>query len=133
MKADDLEKYRKLQKRLKKAVSDTVDLMVGDSKKSIQTPSQGRVYKRGKKTHTSSQAGKPPNIDTGALLRSIKKQRVGDHLFEWGSYGLTYSYALEYGYPKRNLEPRPFIAPSVAKFKDVLITRLQKAISGGEK
>lgn len=69
----------------------------------------GRVYKRGSRTHKASAAGEYPNTDTGALVRSIYWKMVGKLTAHVGT-PIIYGKYLEYGTSK--MAARPFIRPT---------------------
>lgn len=87
------------------------DLIVGG-------PKTGRVYRRYNpfRIHQASAPGQPPANDLGALARSLVAVRTKINQYAYkntvGS-NLAYAAALEYGYPDRNLLPRPYLAPAL--------------------
>lgn len=68
-----------------------------------------------------SPPGKPPFNQTGTLLRSLqanyrsprKPQKKGKRIALSVGTDVRYARALEYGYPKRNLQPRPFFGDTL--------------------
>lgn len=78
-----------------------------------------RVLSTGDGRTNPSKPGRPPRVRTGTLRRSwtTKSNRIARN---WkGGYRLTlgsnvkYARALEYGYPPRNLKPRPYVSTVV--------------------
>ncbi len=51
--------------------------IVSDIKLSYGTSPGGRKYKRGRRYHTASIEGHPPNVDTGKLRASIRWESIG--------------------------------------------------------
>jgi hypothetical protein len=88
--------------------------MVGDVKMSFGTSPAGERYVRRSVTHIASQAGYPPNVDTGALRASIRVDKVSDLHYRLHD-GVKYGYWLEIGTPK--MRKRPFILPVVEKWR----------------
>jgi HK97 gp10 family phage protein len=74
---------------------------------------KGREYKRGKKTHVASAPGEPPANDTGNLARSVAVvvAQPGVLSTAYVNVGAPYGADLEFG--TRNMEPRPFLQPSL--------------------
>ena len=70
----------------------------------LSSGATGRVYG----DHVASSPGSPPRPDTGALLNSMKWERVG-HLEYQISDGVEYGIHLEFG--TSQMEPRPFVNP----------------------
>ena len=64
-------------------------------------------------------------VDTGRLKSSITSEKINN---ESGVYGTNVEYApyVEYGAPKRNIKPQPFMATSFLKLK-----KAYKRIFGG--
>lgn len=88
--------------------------MTTDVKLSFNTSPAGETYVRRSVRHVASQAGYPPNIDTGALRASIRVDKVGDLHYRLHD-GVKYGYWLEIGTPK--MRKRPFILPVVEKWR----------------
>ena len=88
---------------------------------SIAFEVEGEVKKSmhgGGTPHRASAAGSPPNIDTGALINSIKTRRVKQGLYHVED-GVEYGAAHELGTSR--LPPRPFMVPAVERVrKDVI-------------
>lgn len=68
--------------------------------------------------HKPSAPGSPPNVDSGALRRSIEhsvitagSQVVG--AVSAGGGNVPYALAQEFGYMPRNLPPRPYLRPAL--------------------
>ena len=72
----------------------------------------------------SSAPGQPPGVDTGLLKRSLKFDVDPEKLVVTIGVedGVPYDLALEFGYPPRNLQPRPYLRPGLKRAK----RRLQK-------
>lgn len=86
----------------------------------------GRIYKRRGRTHQASAPGRPPAVDTGHL-----RATVGHHVHQEPGVGLVADIGsganpavpgtkvaewTEYG--TRNMEPRPWLRPSLDSAKD---------------
>jgi hypothetical protein len=82
--------------------------MVTDIKTSFGTSPPGRTHTRGGVTHVASLPGYPPNIDTGALIGSIRQVEAGK-LTRRIEDGVEYGRELEEGI---GMEPRPFMDPA---------------------
>ena len=76
--------------------------------------------------HRASAPGEPPAADTGNLRKNVtiaKPQAVsktdasGKSIGWFFGIGVIYARALEYGFPKRKLAPRPYVAPSIDKVR----------------
>lgn len=83
--------------------------------------------------HRASSPGDPPAADTGNLRRNVtvarpqiinEKDKIGWFL----GIGVVYARALEYGYPKRRLLPRPYVMPSIEKVRQEAPAMLKKAL-----
>lgn len=79
-------------------------------------PKSGRTYTRRSVTHQASAPGEYPATDLGGLVQGITTEV--DRQMDGSVVGkiissAPYSKALEYG--TRNMEARPFMAPSLAK------------------
>jgi hypothetical protein len=85
--------------------------MVSRIKLSFNTSPSGRVYKRGKRSHTASSPGYPPNIDLGTLMGSIYWEETGD-LETTIFVGAEHGEYLEDGAEDVGIEARPFMAPA---------------------
>lgn len=83
--------------------------MVSEIKLSFGTSPAGESYQRGGVTHVASQAGYPPNVDTGALSGSIRWERDGA-LKRKIMDGVEYGLWLEDG--TESIRPRPFMGPA---------------------
>lgn len=92
--------------------------MLGDVKLSFGTSPAGETYVRRSVAHVASQAGYPPNVDTGALRASLRVEKVGDLSYRLQD-GVAYGYWLEIGTPK--MKKRPFIVPVVEKWRSDLL------------
>jgi hypothetical protein len=97
--------------------------IVNDIKLSFNTGPAGRSYPRGSKTHVASQAGYPPNVDTGALRASIRMDKVG-HLHYEVLDGVEYGIQLEEG--TQRYGARPFFRPVFDAHSRTLASRFPK-------
>ena len=90
--------------------------ILGDVKLSmLESPADGATYKRGKgRTHTASSAGSPPRPDMGALINSLRVERVGELHYELRD-GVEYGYWLEVG--TERMGARPFVSPVFADWQ----------------
>ena len=82
----------------------------------------GLQYRRGKNMHTASAKGEYPAVDRGPLLASIFYNiRESDLEVELGNLvgAAPYGGFLEEG--TENMEPRPWLEPSVAEHKDSIV------------
>lgn len=95
-------------------------------KHKLSQPGSGRTYQRGGVTHQASAPGEPPATDTGRLRSSIQHALQG--LTAVVFTNVEYARALELGYPANNLEPRPFMRPSLEEHADDLRASLIDAI-----
>ena len=126
--ADLISKMRKeLPKRLDAALfTGSLDTM-NEAKKSIQAhQSSGNVYQRGNITHTASQAGSPPNSDTGNLVKNITIQKLKNGYDVGSRKGAPYGVALEFGTSK--MAARPWLTPAFRKAMDLLKVKMVKRL-----
>lgn len=103
------------------------------AKKSIQSPTRGREYKRGSITHIASKPGAAPNTDTGRLVNSIfvdTKTERGKTIVTVGT-NVKYGKMLEFG--TTNIAARPWMRPAVEKNRNALRRNLVKAANAGLK
>ena len=105
-------------------------------------PKTGKGYPRGSKTHIASAPGQYPATDQGDLASGITWSVEGNS--ERGEVvgkivsSMDYSMALEFG--TRNMEPRPFMQPSLEKnkrymeklFKEGIVKKKYKKGSGSK-
>jgi hypothetical protein len=84
------------------------ETMVTHCKGLFNTSPPGREYRHGGVTHVASLPGYPPNIDTGALIGSIRQVEAGK-LTRRIEDGVEYGRELEEGI---GMEPRPFMDPT---------------------
>lgn len=96
--------------KLDRWLAQAMDEIRNDVVLSMNTSPSGRKYKRGDKEHTASVAGYPPNVDFGALIGSIKVNRIGRLRYKLED-GVRYGYWLEMGTSR--IAPRPFIRPVI--------------------
>ena len=92
--------------------------MLNDVKLSFGTSPAGETYVRRSVAHVASQAGYPPNVDTGALRASMRVEEVGELYYRLQD-GVKYGYWLEIGTPR--MRKRPFVVPVVEKWRSDLI------------
>jgi HK97 gp10 family phage protein len=135
-----LKKLQNLDTESKKSINAEIFKAVNKMKNStidaIQTPSEGRAYKRRGKTHIASKPGEAPNIDTGILLKSIIAD-ISPNIFT-GIMGvrnreaLKYALYLEFGTSK--MAARPFLKPSFNKHKkeakEKILNAIKQALRG---
>lgn len=86
----------------------------------IQTgPKTGRLYRRrNKKTgkiriHRASAPGESPATDYGILWGSVSVSPFVNPLIGEVTVAAHYAAYLEFGAPRANLEPRPYIRPAI--------------------
>ena len=103
-------------------------------KESMSKPKTGRIYnvqkisKKGKKSlkvHQASAPGEPPAIDTGALVNSIKAERVGTTDARTFTNNEQAPH-LEYGTVK--MPARPFMTPAGYKAVEFMDKYIDKAL-----
>ncbi|MEM6280590.1 MAG: hypothetical protein AAF787_00235 [Chloroflexota bacterium] len=84
--------------------------MEGNIKQSmLDSPASGATYSRGEgRTHTASSPGNAPRPDMGALINSIRMEKVGRLHYEIRD-GVEYGIALEDGTTR--IAARPFMRP----------------------
>lgn len=110
------------QKRVEQVLDDAARQMYNTAVQEIGKVSPGRQYIINGKPHTASRPGDYPNVLSGTLRNSLFWDlQKGKLTARFGVKGfIDYARALEFGYPARNLEPRPFIQPSYNKhYKEV--------------
>jgi len=100
--------------------TDMIELMVNSKP-------YGRIYRRGDVEHQASAPGQPPAPDTGNLLSKINTDYdettlTGRVLIEAG-----YGAHLEYG--TVNMEPRPFVRPTINYSADTIDERVRVSIA----
>lgn len=123
-------KFNNFEVDLTKAVSKVVGITAFSVQKraqaSLNTVSNGRVYKRGKKTHTASKEGDSPNTDTGELVGSIQVDYQAPNLNAFVGTDKEYGFFLE---TEKN---RPWLEPAKEEetkdFEERLITSINKQI-----
>lgn len=91
--------------------------IVTEIKLSFGSSPPGKTYQRGSVSHTASQPGNPPNVDTGALRASIRWEKTGK-LERTVSDGVEYGLGLEDG--TERIAPRPFFRPAFDKGRQTL-------------
>jgi HK97 gp10 family phage protein len=75
--------------------------------------------------HVASQAGYPPNVDTGALRASIRFERKAKHEY-WIMDGVVYGYHLESGTSK--MAARPFMRPAFEQLRKMFADKFRNVI-----
>jgi HK97 gp10 family phage protein len=96
----------KMDEATKAVAGETHGLMVQRIQKNS---GNGRVYKRGNRTHIASAAGEYPNSDHGDLVKRIYWRMVGKLTAHVGA-PILYAKHLEYGTSK--MAARPFMRPT---------------------
>lgn len=99
----------KLDGAIDRWLGGVAESIVTDVKLSFGTSPDGRSTTRGSITHVASQPGYPPNVDTGTLRASIRKEKRGPYEY-WVMDGVEYGIWLEDGTP--TIAPRPFMRPA---------------------
>jgi len=99
------------------------DLVKDARRKILEKPKTGkvRIVRRGKTRrrirHTASAPGEAPANLSGALRRSIDFKVQGHSQLEFGAgvegSDVKYGRALEFGFPPRNLKPRPYLQVTI--------------------
>lgn len=74
----------------------------------FDTSPPGEVYWYGSVAHVASITPYPPNVDTGALMASIRATPMDKYTY-WIHDGVEYGAYLEFG--TENIDPRPFMIP----------------------
>lgn len=101
--------------QMDQALGVVVEEMRNEIVESFGTSPAGRTYRRGRKTHTASVEGYPPNVDTGQLRASIRARRMGGlrtlHLKYRIEDGVTWGIYMELGTPSGKIKKRPFVRP----------------------
>lgn len=75
--------------------------------------------------HVASQAGYPPNVDTGALRASIRMEKKKAREY-WIMDGVVYGYHLESG--TSHMSPRPFMRPAFEQLRTVFADKFKGLI-----
>jgi len=110
--------------------------LLADSRASIlERPKTGRtyvIYRNGRRrTHIASAPEEAPANLTGQLRRSIDfLVHGGGNEMEFGAE-TDYARALELGNPKGNLEPRPYLRPSIDGNNRNIIAHFEREIKKG--
>lgn len=121
---------RSVTDEVKKAVETSALLIEGTAKALIQRgPKTGEIYERRNVTHQASAAGEPPATDTGALASSISHRITDEGLSAEVGSDSAYAKFLEYG--TVNMEPRPFLIPSVESNRQKIEQMFDKAVEKG--
>lgn len=91
---------------------DIANEIKSDIQSLMRLPKTGKIYYRKKGVHQASAPGEAPAIEEGTLYDSIKTQSKGS-LKASVTVRTPYVLALEFGNPRRNLEPRPYVRPAI--------------------
>lgn len=83
----------------------------GEAVRSLKQTGGGRQYGR----HRASAPGQPPATDTGRLAASIREELRQDSIGLVEVIGTDVDYALPLELGTRDIEPRPFLRPSLRK------------------
>jgi HK97 gp10 family phage protein len=75
--------------------------------------SSGKTYKRGTVIHTASEAGSPPNADTGKLMANITIEKDAKSVTVGSRKGAPHGFWLEFGTSR--VDPRPWLQPAFDK------------------
>jgi hypothetical protein len=79
--------------------------------RAVHQPGTGRQYGR----HRASAPGQPPATDTGRLAASLREELRRDERGLVEVVGTDVDYALPLELGTRDIEPRPFLRPSLRK------------------
>ena len=100
-----------------------------EAKKSIAGGGKsGKVYHRGKVSHTASAPGEAPATDTGRLVNSIHTDRSSDGNTVTVSVDAKYGAPLEFG--SVHMAARPFLLPALRKATPDIEKSVGMAIKG---
>lgn len=113
-------------RKIEAALDVVVEEIVTDIKLGMQeSPPGENQYKRGGKTHTASQPGKPPRPDFGALMGSIHWEKTGKFSRRIAD-GVEYGYSLEVG--KEHIAARPFMDPVFEDWRGKFARTIKKEL-----
>lgn len=115
---------KKMRAVSRKSLKKAAVIVVGSVKESMKDsgiPSATRKQRRTRR----SKPGEPPHVDTSRLKASIAYELVGDDTARVGT-NVVYGRALELGFAPRNLAPRPYLRPALARERDNIV----KAFAG---
>lgn len=120
-----------LQKRLSKQLFAGAQDIRTEAIKGMQSspPDESRTYTRRGVSHSASSPGRPPRVDTGALVNSIsvKGKRLS---YNVGSRSnAPYGKWLEFG--TSNILPRPWLFPAFMKVRGQLQGKIAKTLKDG--
>jgi len=90
-------------------------------------PKTGEVYTRGGVKHQASAPGEPPASDTGTLVQRSGTEYDHGRLVGAVVFRTKYAEALELG--TENMEPRPFLRPSLVLTKDQGVAAVERRIA----
>lgn len=117
---------RDMPSRIDDVLDGIAQEMVTDIQLSFNTSPPGKTYKRGRKTHTASVAGSPPNVDLGTLRASMRWRRSGPQAREI-SDGVEYGIMLEDG--SESMGARPFVGPVFADWGGKIEPELRRRLN----
>ena len=100
--------------------ADMIELMV-------HSKPSGRIYRRGNVEHQASAPGEPPASDTGNLISKINTDYEEGYLTGRVLIQAGYGAFLEYG--TVNMEPRPFVRPTIEKNLASIEERIRVSIA----
>lgn len=110
--------------KVEQALDVVAEEMTNDIKLGMQeSPPGENQYKRGGKTHTASQPGKPPRPDMGALMGSMHWEKTGKFSRRIED-GVEYGYWLEVG--TEHIAARPFVSPVFEQYRQGKFTKIMK-------
>lgn len=111
---------RQTPERLDQVAAAAAEGVLSDIVRSFGSGPDGRDYRRGGVTHTASQPGYPPNVDTGALRASMQVQRIGQAHYRVAD-GVEYGIYLELG--TLRMAARPFVVPVIEDWSRSVFAR----------
>ena len=128
-------KLRKLGESIPREVQ--TELYVGGlqieetAKRSIQSGDKsGRIYQKynPRRTHKASAAGQAPASDTGALVNSIRTERVDKGADVKAGGGATdYAVHLEFG--TSTILPRPYMQPALEQNRKEIFKNVERELN----
>lgn len=111
--------------KLDKALQEMAVEIVADMQSSMGSSPPGRSYTHGNVTHVASQAGYPPNVDTGRLRASLHSRKVKALHYQVED-GTEYGFYLEAG--TSNMAARPFMRPAFEKARQKFIATIRSGL-----
>lgn len=126
---------KKVRRQSENAVRMTGLWLQGDIVRALETPGQGRRYRRypGGPFYRASAPGAPPARRTGALANSIgfKYNGLVGRFMAGGPSGVVYSsskYAPHLEYGTVRMAPRPFMRPAAKRAQRILEAAMRDAV-----